>query len=108
VPAGAAGAEPPGGIGGERFAALMERLPKIYDVVLISGPPADTGEATELAGLADGVLLVSDDDEGAAARIAAAQRLLGDAPLLGGVLVGSGAPQSGRQGRGDRASSVKR
>ncbi len=100
VPAGERGAPPPEGVGSDRFGGLLERLPKVYDLVLVSGPPAHTAEATRIAELTEGVVLVSADDEDAGPRIAEAVAGLGERGLLGGVLTSPGTSQSARQRRG--------
>ncbi len=108
VPAGAPG-DLPEGVDGERFAGLMERLPRVYDLVLVSAPPVgDGGGAAAVAGLCDGVVLVSADDEGAGGRIAGAVEALAGSRLLGGVLTGSPSAQSRPQSAVRASSSVKR
>lgn len=105
LPAGVPGGPPPERVGGDRFAALMGRLPRAYDLVLVSGPPAARGaEAAAIAELIDGVVLVAADDGDAGPRIADAEATLGDAHLLGVVLVA----QSGGQGSVERPARWKR
>ncbi len=95
VPAGEPGAAPAGGVGGGRFAALVERLPRAYDLVLITGPAAERGpDAAAIAGLSDAALLVAGSADGAAAGA------LAGAPARGLVLTA----QAARQGGADRRS----
>lgn len=108
VPAGDP-ADLPEGIDGERFAGLMERLPRVYDLVLVSAPPVgDGGDAVTIAALCDGVVLVSADDEGAGRRISAAVAELAGSRLLGGVLTGPSPSQSRPQSAVRASFSVKR
>ena len=94
VPAGDRRVDLPGGIDGARFEALLERLPRVYDIVLLSGPPVRPGsDAMAIAELMDGVLLVSGDDEDAGERIADAADSLPDERLLAGILTRPGAAQ---------------
>lgn len=93
VPAGEPGDRLPEGVGGERFAALMGRLPRAYDLVLLSGPPIDGGpDAAAIARLADGVAIVAGNEPAAAVGLPGAD-------LLGVVLTA----QSGGQDGADRA-----
>lgn len=94
VPAGERRVDLPGGIDSTRFEALLERLPRVYDIVLLSGPPVrPEGDAATIAGLMDGVLLVSGDEEDAGERIAGAAGSLPEERLLGGILTRPGAAQ---------------
>ena len=105
VPAGESGGPPPEGVGGERFAALIRRLPRAYDLILLCGPPVGRGaEAAAIARLMDGVVLVAADEGEAGPRIADAVAALGDASLLGAVLVAQSRGQSSaeRPARGNR------
>lgn len=108
VPAGEP-ADLPEGVDGERFAGLMERLPRVYDLVLVSAPPVGDGtDAGAISALCDGVVLVSADDEGAGERIAAAVESLAGSRLLGGVLTGSPSAQSRPQSAVRASSSGQR
>ncbi len=80
-----------------RLEALLDRLPRVYDLVLVSGPPAPDPEATALAERTDGVVLVATEGEGAPERVAAAVRELGEGTVLTGVIAASAGAQSGPQ-----------
>ncbi len=102
VPAGDPGPAPPEGIGGDRFAALIGRLPRAYDLVLISGPAIDRGpDAAAIARLSDAVVLVA--EAAGEARSRAAEALAGT-PLIGLVLTA----QSGGQSSDERSSQRDR
>lgn len=92
VPAGAPSGER---IGGERFAALMQRLARAYDLVLVA---AGSDQVDAIAALSDGVLLVTAGDENAGRRLDLAAGSIRRAHLLGAVITGSGPAQAGRQG----------
>lgn len=102
VPAGERTAAPADGVGGDRFAALMQRLPRVYDLVLVVAPPAGRAGGEEIAGLVDGAIVVARAGEDAEQRIAIAAGRLAAARLLGAVLTGDRAPQSRRQGAIER------
>lgn len=101
VPAGGRRADLPAGIAGARFDALVERLPRVYDLVLFLAPPVlDDDDATVVGRAVEGVVLVSADDEEAGARIARSLELLEPARLLAGILTRPKAAQALPQPRG--------
>jgi Mrp family chromosome partitioning ATPase len=82
-------------IGGGRLGGLLARLPRVYDLVLVAGPPvADDGAAAALAGRADGAVLLARDREGAPERVREAVRELGDGVVLAGVVTSADGAQS--------------
>lgn len=99
VPAGEPRVDLPGGLGGPRFEALVERLPRVYDLVLFSGPPVSLGgDALTLARAMECVVLVSADEEGAGSGIAESVALLAPVELLGGILTHPAPAQAVPQG----------
>lgn len=86
VPAGRRGAALPREPAEERFAALLERLPRVYDLVLVAAPAASADRIDSIVALVDGVILVSADDDGAGLRIAAARERLAGGRVLAGAL----------------------
>jgi Mrp family chromosome partitioning ATPase len=85
-------------IDGGRLDSLLERLPRVYDLVLVAGPPVDVdGAAAALASRTDGVVLVARDEEGAPARVRDAVRELGDGSVLTGVVTFAADAQSRAQ-----------
>lgn len=99
VPAGTSGPDPSSALGGPRFAALLDRLSRVYDVVLLSGPPASEGrDAAALADRVDGVVLVAADSPGAPERIAAAVEEISRENLIAGVLTRPEPSQARPQG----------
>ena len=100
VPAGDVGGEASPGIAGPRFDGLVERLPRVYDLVIFSGPPASlAGDADALARAVEGLVLVAADEDGAGTRIAASAASLPPGKLLGGVLTRPLPAQAVPQGR---------
>lgn len=83
------------GIDEERFAALIERLARVYDLVLVCGPPvADGAAAVAVAAPSEGVVLVASAAGDVALAFREAVGRLGETPVRVGVLTGSGAAQS--------------
>lgn len=79
-------------IAGPRFGALIERLPRVYDLVVVEAPPLLSKEdAAIVARSVDAVVLVAVDDEESRSAIERSVRILEGAPLVGGILTGAGA-----------------
>ncbi|MFN8152457.1 MAG: hypothetical protein U0R24_15205 [Solirubrobacterales bacterium] len=92
VPAGEADGD---GVDDERLAALIERLGRVYDLVLVGGTRVGGGaEAATVAALTDGVVLVASAAGDAPAAIRRAVGALGEANIPAAVLTRSGAAQS--------------
>ena len=91
VPAGERGGATPRTVAGERFADLVERLPKVYDLVVFLAPPvlADS-DAILVSRAVEGVLVVSPaaDPETTPDLRRAAGKLAG-ATVLGAVRTGT-------------------
>lgn len=86
VPAGRAGVVGSPG----RLEALLRRLPRVYDLVVLHAPPVDRGAAGEgeIARLVEGVILVLPEGIEDGEEASAAQASLAAAPLLGAVRTG--------------------
>ena len=80
-------------IAGRRFDGLIERLPRVYDLVILAAPPllADP-DAMVVAGAVEGVVAVAPEAEFARAEVEGAAKRFRTVPLLG--VIGS------RGGRG--------
>lgn len=79
----------------ERLAALIERLGRVYDLVLVSGTRVGGGaEAATVAELTDGAVLVASAVGDGPAAIRRAVEALGEANIPASVLTRSGSAQS--------------
>ncbi|MEO6386804.1 MAG: polysaccharide biosynthesis tyrosine autokinase [Croceibacterium sp.] len=72
-----------------RMASVLEELDQMFDLVVIdSAPTLGLADSTELAALADGVVLVVEADRGRAGQLKnALRRLRGSDPVLLGVVL---------------------
>jgi capsular exopolysaccharide synthesis family protein len=72
-----------------RMAALLEQFDQMFDLVVIdSAPILGLADSTELAALADGVMLVVEADRGRGGQLKnALRRLRGSTPVLIGVVL---------------------
>lgn len=96
VPAGTSGPGGPDRVDGSRFESLVERLPRVYDLVLFEAPPLlDAGDAALVAELVDSCVVVLDEAEVGRGELGGAAEALARKPLAGAVLVAS------PTGRGD-------
>lgn len=87
VPAGELLEAVSGSVAGARFEDLVERLPRVYDLVVFEGPPLLAEEdAAYLARIVDGVVLVAADGEHSRPAIERSARTLASEPVLGLVL----------------------
>lgn len=87
IPAGEPTESAPTTVAGPRFTALLERLPRVYDLVVVEAPPLLAKEdAAIVARSVDAVVLVAPDLEASRSAIERGSRLLEGAPLVGGVL----------------------
>lgn len=77
-------------LGGARFAGLVGRLPRVYDLVVFAAPPllADD-DATAVALLVEGVIVVSPLQGLPEVEMRRCTSLLSEARLLGEVVVGT-------------------
>lgn len=88
LPAGERTADGPTTIAGPRFEELVERLPRVYDLVVIEAPPVLADEDARLvAHLVDGVVLVAADEEAERSMIERSAAVLAPDSMLGGVLI---------------------
>ena len=71
-------------VAGRRFDGLLERLPRVYDLVILAAPPllADP-DAMVVAGAVEGVIAVAPEAETARAEVKRAAERLRTVPLLG-------------------------
>lgn len=91
VPAGERIGGAPTKVAGARFDGLVERLPRVFDLVVIEAPPLlEDDDARLIAGSVEGVVLVAAELEASRSAIEHGVGLLASEPLLGGVLVGGG------------------
>jgi len=89
VPAGEGNGDGVTTVDGPRFEALVERLPRVYDLVLFESPPLlDDDDALAIARLVEGIVLVATEGEESRAAVERGIALLDSEPLIGGVLVG--------------------
>jgi Mrp family chromosome partitioning ATPase len=72
-----------------RMAAVLEQLDKMYDLVVIdSAPILGLADSTELAALADGVVLVVEADRGRGGQLKnAMRRMRSSNPVMLGVVL---------------------
>jgi Mrp family chromosome partitioning ATPase len=95
-----AGEEGDGGaalLAAARFEALARRLPRVYDLVLLTGPLPRGERGGPVAAVADAVVLVGGGRD-LEARLAEAAREVGAGSLLGAVSMPAEAAQSRPQG----------
>ena len=91
LPAGERGSMTPQTVAGARFDDLVERLPKVYELIVFIAPPilADP-DSILVAGAVEGVLVVSPAaDPGTAPELRRAAGMLAGATVLGAVRTGS-------------------
>ncbi|MEO6041110.1 MAG: polysaccharide biosynthesis tyrosine autokinase, partial [Croceibacterium sp.] len=89
LPAGPIPPSPAELLSSPRMAALLEQLEGMFDVVVVdSSPVLGLADSTELAALADGVMLVVEADRGRGGQVRAALRRLrsSDPVLIGATL----------------------
>lgn len=78
-------------VAGARFDGLIERLPRVFDLVVIEAPPLfEDDDAMVIAGSVEGVVLVARELESSRSGIEHSVAMLASGPLLGGVLVAGG------------------
>ncbi len=88
VPGGERGDE--ADLGGARFAGLVQRLPRAYDLVTFVAPPLLADEnAAMVAALVEGVIVVTPPEGLSELEASRCRELLSDARLLGEVVVGT-------------------
>jgi len=77
-------------LGGARFAGLVQRLPRAYDLVTFVAPPLLADEdAAMVAALVEGVIVVTPPEGLSELEASRCRELLSDARLLGEVVVGT-------------------
>lgn len=78
-------------VAGARFDGLVERLPRVFDLVVVEAPPLlEDDDARLIAESVDGVVLVAAEFEASRSGIEHSVGMLASGPLLGGVLVAGG------------------
>lgn len=90
LPAGPIPPDPAELLSSPRMAALLEQFEGMFDLVVIdSSPVLGIADSTELAALADGVMLVVEADRGRGRQVRAALRRLrgSEAVLIGATLI---------------------
>ncbi|HYD24916.1 MAG TPA: polysaccharide biosynthesis tyrosine autokinase [Croceibacterium sp.] len=89
LPAGPVPPSPAELLSSPRMAAVLEQLDRMFDLVVIdSAPVLGLADSTELAALADGVMLVVEADRGRGGQLKnALRRLRGSNPVLLGVVL---------------------